>query len=634
MTRVKNKKILSWHQAVACLFVFLLTGSFLFGKNALALTGDYNKAVNGSLSAVEWNNLINDFVVVRTGGLVGIGTASPALNLDVVGRGVFGNMAASRGSYGNTLNLSNSNGTDTSLFLWQSGIASGHIGFSASSNLLRIVNSTSDGSLTNAASINLTTTGFVGIGTTAPNDILSLGNGGSSAPAGSSNTGHNFTNTYLSADKYALANYGLVETLISNATSTMPTLWSGTLSGNIWNGNSGNVGVGTNNPDSLLTVINKSAITNSIVTGENIGALSTGTTANGFGVAQLFTLQDAGGSGIWTNKISSSWIDASAANRYARLDFWSSKNNSRSIAMSIDQNGLVGIGTTAPAALLHVNGNSRFDGTMSFRPAGGAASGFTSSIGISDATNFQGVIRMTMAGGSDFWQLAGTGVSDNGVLEISTGDNGVEPITFVQYNGATGTERMRIHSNGYVGVGTAVPNDIFSIGSAGSAAPSGSVNTGHNFTNTYLSTDDYALVNYGLMKTLIYNATSTLSTTSKYIGTTANSYTGNNTGTGGNVPGYTKANSICAAEFSGSHVCLTYELLYTIATNSTMPTEPIVWIFNGPPGYIAEANDCDGRAKNASTSYGAVWQTDTNKWVNGRGMLTACNNANKFACCK
>jgi sulfur relay (sulfurtransferase) complex TusBCD TusD component (DsrE family) len=70
--------------------------------------------------------------------------------------------------YGNTLSLINAGNTDTSLFLWQNGVASGHFGFSSGSNLLRIVNATSDGLLTNAASINLTTTGNVGIGSTNP----------------------------------------------------------------------------------------------------------------------------------------------------------------------------------------------------------------------------------------------------------------------------------------------------------------------------------------------------------------------------------------------------------------------------------------------------------------------------------
>ena len=95
-------------------------------------------------------------------------------------------------------------------------------------------------------------TGNVGIGTSAPNDSFSIGNAGA-APAGSAKTGHNFTSTYLATDSYALVNYGLVQTLISNATSSI-TLWGGTVGGNIWALNSGNTGVGTTNPFTKLEV--------------------------------------------------------------------------------------------------------------------------------------------------------------------------------------------------------------------------------------------------------------------------------------------------------------------------------------------------------------------------------------------
>ena len=103
--------------------------------------------------------------------------------------------------------------------------------------------------------------GSVGISATAPNDTLSIGNAGSAAPAGSVATGHNYTNTYLSSDNYALANTGYVKSLVASATSTMVTLWNGAVGGNISSANSGNTGIGTATPAYKLEVNGTSGFT-------------------------------------------------------------------------------------------------------------------------------------------------------------------------------------------------------------------------------------------------------------------------------------------------------------------------------------------------------------------------------------
>ncbi len=65
---------------------------------------------------------------------------------------------------------------------------------------------------------------------------------------------------------------------------------------------------------------------------------------------------------------------------------------------------------------------------------------------------------------SDWWQIFGEGSSDNGSLVIRSGDNSNEPIIFRQ----TDSERMRIHSNGYVGIGTNSPRAPLEISGQGS----------------------------------------------------------------------------------------------------------------------------------------------------------------------
>ena len=109
-------------------------------------------------------------IYIKNGGNVGIGTSSPTTKFDVVGKAVIGSANNSGASYNEGLSIHNSTGENTSLFLWQHGIASGKIGFISNDNKLRIVNTFTDGGLNNSASIILDATGNVGIGTTNPGE--------------------------------------------------------------------------------------------------------------------------------------------------------------------------------------------------------------------------------------------------------------------------------------------------------------------------------------------------------------------------------------------------------------------------------------------------------------------------------
>jgi microcystin-dependent protein len=54
--------------------------------------------------------------------------------------------------------------------------------------------------------------------------------------------------------------------------------------------------------------------------------------------------------------------------------------------------------------------------------------------------------------------------SDSGYLQIGTGDNGTEPIIFTQNNTGTQYERMRVHSNGYIGISNNAPAYTLDVG--------------------------------------------------------------------------------------------------------------------------------------------------------------------------
>ncbi len=143
----------------------------------------------------------------------------------------------------------------------------------------------------------------------------------------------------------------------------------------------------------------------------------------------------------------------------------------------------------------------RIDGNLAVRPTGGAISGgYDALIQVIDATDFNTRFRGMMAGGSDYYELLGSGNGDNGVLEIATGDNGNEPIAFIQRAGGTSYERMRVHSNGYIGIGDSTPvslltvgnGDLFQVNSSGAIAATTGISSSGSYTQSGTSANTFS----------------------------------------------------------------------------------------------------------------------------------------------
>jgi hypothetical protein len=126
--------------------------------------------------------------------------------------------------------------------------------------------------------------------------------------------------------------------------------------------------------------------------------------------------------------------------------------------MTILRNGNVGIGTTNPQARLRVNGNLRVDSKIEIG---------TSNLSI-ELTETQGKIGLTSS--SEHTLL--THSIGNVEIAIDSNNNRTDRAFIVSHNAeGGGTELFRVQENGNVGIGTASPSQLLSLGPNGAGFP-------------------------------------------------------------------------------------------------------------------------------------------------------------------
>lgn len=198
--------------------------------------------------------------------------------------------------------------------------------------------------------------------------------------------------------------------------------------------------------------------------------------------------------------------------------------------------GFLGIGTTTPAQLFSVHGNSYTSGTSYF---GGAITA-TSTLTLSATSTHTGIVNgLGLVGAPSF---AFTGDLDNGIWS-----SGADTINF----STAGAERARIDTNGRLGIGTTTPGTPLSV--TGAAVITGTVTT-PNFAATSTT------------------ATSTLSTGGLTVGT--NQFlvqqTSGNVGVGTTTPGSlfsVHGNALISNNLSAANITATGTL--TLPNSST-----------------------------------------------------------------
>lgn len=319
---------------------------------AFYLASDFTGNADNALTIRNDTGSPSDKLVIQTDGNVGINTTNPGTKLQVLGAISAGSSAQKWGTGASSISgnfnqgsdqgiglvLEGTNYTGSMLQFQQDSVDTWSVGMVPTSTRFSIFNQRGIGGSSGSEYLSITNTGNVGIGTTSPGGLLAI--------SGNS--------TIFSKYDYApdSTNYNLT---LTQGVESADVYWNFTQknisSYPVLTFRKGNVGIGTTSPSSLLNLYKNTGLG----TEDSLLTLDSGNANPGNGSSIDFKNTGAG------YMAAIAGLDDGSAD--GRLEFRVSGNSainstkltSSNTAMTIKSNGNVGIGTTAPAAKLHIS---------------------------------------------------------------------------------------------------------------------------------------------------------------------------------------------------------------------------------------------------------------------------------------
>jgi hypothetical protein len=269
--------------------------------------------------------------------------------------------------------------------------------------------------------------------------------------------------------------------------------------------------------------------------------------------------------------------------------------------MRIDENGNVGIGTTAPAALLHLRGSggnsSTYNALRLDNPGAGITEGTTN--------------------GLLFYWNAMEAAKVASVLEAAGNPWPTSLAFYTAPNPSGATEKMRINSAGNVGIGTTSTNAKLTV--------AGNIQMGNENLVCNATTEGSQRYNSISKRMEICNGSDWIkikvSGGTRYCNKTTSSYTGTQ------IASWTNAKSLCetACGDTSAFMCSFSDISQVLQRGGSVPAVD-TWVVGGGGDNAGYWNNCQGWTSNSH--WGMKYSSSNVDFV-----VAVCSNSMPLACC-